>query len=575
MAHPLSSSRGKYVDLNTFRGLGEDPAHRPSYPTDRFTTLASWNYMTADDGTGFRNISWKGVRLLKDPDAHIAYHDLLWEVKPRTIIELGVYSGGSLLWMRDLTRAFGIRTQLHGIERDLGRVCIPADEMDGITLHSGDLNDPAQSFSWLRSVEHPVLLIDDAHCNTFNVLDAALTMFLQAGDYVVIEDTMPLWHRYSPNRLQEIVRSFDGRLELDAHYSTMPGQLSNGVFRVASSPPAISAVDSRPNEKWVDVPVIDIAPLMNGDSEAKAAVAKQIRDACGPGGMGFFYAKNHSVPTAAHSTSVAKFHASMTNEEKFRTALQHYNPANVGYTRAGYYMATTTKANESFCVLNPCFDANHPRIAQPTPMHEANQWPDPKEFAWFRKDQEEHYWRMFEVSQALLRGFSLALGKEESFFDSFFKRETTLSSLSLIRYPFLENYPTVKTAQDGTLLSFDDHYDVSLVTVLYQSQVSNLQVSLADGSWRSIRANDTCFLVNGGTFMEYITHGFFKSPFHRVKLVNAERQSIPYFVNLAHESVVPPFVPFCDAAAPTRAPVPYGTYLAEGLQALIKKNNHT
>lgn len=72
------------------------------------------------------------------------------------------------------------------------------------------------------------------------------------------------------------------------------------------------------------------------------------------------------------------------------------------------------------------------------------------------------------MTKVLLRGFALALGKNENFFDQYYKEWDTISKLRLIRYPYLEEYPPVKTAPDGTKISFDNHKDISLLTVLYE-----------------------------------------------------------------------------------------------------------
>lgn len=77
------------------------------------------------------------------------------------------------------------------------------------------------------------------------------------------------------------------------------------------------------------------------------------------------------------------------------------------------------------------------------------------------------------MCKVLLRGFALALGKDEHFFDKYYNQNDTLSSIRLIRYPYLEDYPPVITAPDGTKLSFDWHIDVSLLTVLYEPRINN------------------------------------------------------------------------------------------------------
>ena len=95
-------------------------------------------------------------------------------------------------------------------------------------------------------------------------------------------------------------------------------------------------------------------------------------------------------------------------------------------------------------------------------------WPDEAKHQGFKRFIIEYYWKMFRLSKALLKGFALALGKSEDFFDNVYNPEDTISSLRLIRYPYIEEYPPVITAPDGQKLSFDTHTDVSLLTILYQ-----------------------------------------------------------------------------------------------------------
>ncbi|CAF9909395.1 MAG: hypothetical protein GOMPHAMPRED_006740 [Gomphillus americanus] len=334
---------------------------------------------------------------------------------------------------------------------------------------------------------------------------------------------------------------------------------------------------STPNHAvdYADVPVIDISALFHDDMTSKLQVAKQIDEACR--GSGFFYVKNHQVNLAKLTEFTRNFHMTVTDEEKWDLAIRAYNPKHTKQIRNGYYLPVPNKkAAESFCILNPNFKPDHPRIVDMTPLHEVNVWPDESKHLGFKEFQEKYYFQVFDVSQAILRGIALALGKEETFFEQYFKKSDTLSAVSLIRYPYLDPYPpgAVKTAEDGTKLSFEWHYDVSLITVLYQSQVENLQVETPDG-WKNIAANDDCYLVNGGTYMEHITQGYYPSPRHRVKWINAERQSLPFFANLGWEDTVPPFSPHGKAKNSDYIGLSYGEYLSNGLQGLINKNGQT
>jgi cephamycin C biosynthesis protein len=222
-----------FADLNRFRGVGEDPSYHPPTLTDRPRDwpLDRWAEAPRDLGyDDFANCHWRGVRLLKDPETQAAYHNLLWELRPRTIVELGVFSGGSLVWFRDLTRLMGVDCQVIGVDRDLSRCRIPEEEMDGILLHEGDCEE-LETLAPLRDVAHPLIFIDDAHSNTFNVMRWAVDNVLVPGDYFIIEDMIAAWARYSPNRLTEYMAAFRDELALDMVYANSCQQLDRGVLR--------------------------------------------------------------------------------------------------------------------------------------------------------------------------------------------------------------------------------------------------------------------------------------------------------------------------------------------------------
>ncbi len=228
------SFRRDFLDLNNFRGVGEDPAYQPPVLTDRPRAwpLDAWADAPRDLGfSDFPRSQWRGLRLLKDPPTQAAYHDLLWELRPRTIIELGVYSGGSLVWFRDLTRLMEVDCQVIGLDRNLGRCQIPAAEMSNITLHEADCANLATLEPLRAAIQHPLIVIDDAHCNTFNVMKWSVDHLLAEGDYFIIEDMISYWHRYSPKLLVEYLASFRDVLTMDMIYANSCPQLDRGVFR--------------------------------------------------------------------------------------------------------------------------------------------------------------------------------------------------------------------------------------------------------------------------------------------------------------------------------------------------------
>lgn len=324
-----------------------------------------------------------------------------------------------------------------------------------------------------------------------------------------------------------------------------------------------------------NVPKIDVSPLFGDNIEEKMKVARAIDAASRD--TGFFYAVNHGIDVNRLSQKTKEFHMSITDQEKWDLAIRAYNKEHQDQIRAGYYLPIPNKkAVESFCYLNPNFKPNHPRIQSKTPTHEVNVWPDETKHPGFREFAEQYYWDVFELSTALLRGYALALGKEEDFFTRHFKKDDTLASVVLIRYPFLDPYPpaAIKTAADGTKLSFEWHEDVSLLTVLYQSNVPNLQVETPQG-YLDIEADDTAYLVNCGSYMAHITNNYYPAPIHRVKWVNKERQSLPFFVNLGFYETVQPWDPRNPDGETNKKPISYGQYLHHGLLDLINKNGQT
>lgn len=79
--------------------------------------------------------------------------------------------------------------------------------------------------------EGPVIVIDDAHVNTFNVMRWAVESLLKQGDYFIIEKMIASWERYSPNLLAQYIGSFGDVLRMDMVYANCCPQLQRAVFR--------------------------------------------------------------------------------------------------------------------------------------------------------------------------------------------------------------------------------------------------------------------------------------------------------------------------------------------------------
>lgn len=174
---------------------------------------------------GARRTTWRGHALYKDPFDFFIYTSLLWDLKPRTILEIGAGTGASALWFHDMTRALDLQTEIIAVDRLLPTVDLTAK----ITFERLDLFQLASLEAVLdRDLPRPLLVVEDAHVNLGPVLDA-VTRRLEPGDYLVVEDTL------DPVKYQEFAKFMcrnGEKFEVDSKLADMFGY--NATFNVNS-----------------------------------------------------------------------------------------------------------------------------------------------------------------------------------------------------------------------------------------------------------------------------------------------------------------------------------------------------
>jgi cephalosporin hydroxylase len=137
-------------------------------------------------------LRWRGAALVKDPFDMAIIPQLLAELQPRTVIELGAYQGGSAVWLADNLDLLGIDGHVLSFELDLSRVKVRHPR---VTFFQSDLTNLATLASAgfgparMGDLPHPWLVIEDAHVNTYEVL-CHFDARMQAGDYVIAEDLL-------------------------------------------------------------------------------------------------------------------------------------------------------------------------------------------------------------------------------------------------------------------------------------------------------------------------------------------------------------------------------------------------
>jgi cephalosporin hydroxylase len=153
---------------------------------DRYATALSAPLL-ASVQRGTLSYTYKGIPTLKNPFDLALYPVLLWEVRPRTIIEIGSNRGGSALWMSDTMRTFSLPCHIHSV--DLEEVGLQAPD---VTFHRGDARRLSTVLpdALLKDLPRPLLVIEDADHRMETTL-AVLRFFdawLEPGEYLIVED---------------------------------------------------------------------------------------------------------------------------------------------------------------------------------------------------------------------------------------------------------------------------------------------------------------------------------------------------------------------------------------------------
>ena len=138
---------------------------------------------------GMLDYRYRDIPMQKHPIDMALYARLIWELKPRTIIEIGSLAGGSAAWLGDILRTFGIDGDVISIDVTPPK---PIYQPTNVKFLKGDQNDLSSSLTptVIATLSRPWLVIEDASHHYEPTL-AVLRFFdplLRSGEYIVIED---------------------------------------------------------------------------------------------------------------------------------------------------------------------------------------------------------------------------------------------------------------------------------------------------------------------------------------------------------------------------------------------------
>src|SRR3981081_2896308 len=158
------------------------------------------------------------------------------------------------------------------------------------------------------------------------------------------------------------------------------------------------------------IPVIDIAPLVNGSPEQGHAVASALGRACRD--VGFFYISGHGVPPALIDRVFKTSAAFFAGPASIREAASFSGPGgNRGYIRLGGETLDPGKPADVKEAFNIGLDLapDYPELLARAPFRAANLWPDTPGF---RDTMLDYFVQVCRFGRDLHRGFALDLGLE-------------------------------------------------------------------------------------------------------------------------------------------------------------------
>ncbi len=132
--------------------------------------------------------AYKGVRCLKDPFDLAIYLKLIWDIQPKSLIEIGSKQGGGALWFADMLSVAGLGCPVVSIDR-----VPPTGFTDPrIAFLAGDAARLGQTLTveLLAALPHPWLVIEDS-AHTYDATLGAIGFFavaMRSGDVLIVED---------------------------------------------------------------------------------------------------------------------------------------------------------------------------------------------------------------------------------------------------------------------------------------------------------------------------------------------------------------------------------------------------
>ena len=199
------------------------PIKIPTQQRSWNTTLARENMLSIQNAS--MNYSYRGVPMIKNPFDFALYPVLIWNLKPRTIIEIGSKDGGSAVWLGDMLNNFGIDGHIYSIDI----VEVTSVQHPRVTYMEGNGRALQEILTpgFINSLPRPLLVIEDAD-HSYETSKHVLEFFhpyLKLEEYIVIEDgiisdlVQDASYNIGPHKaLKEFLSEHEDEYEIDSSY---------------------------------------------------------------------------------------------------------------------------------------------------------------------------------------------------------------------------------------------------------------------------------------------------------------------------------------------------------------------
>ena len=270
----------------------------------------------------------------------------------------------------------------------------------------------------------------------------------------------------------------------------------------------------------LEVPIIDVAPLIADASDQKAVAAAMGR-ACRENG--FFYVIGHGVSEDLNRRLEELSHRFFAQdvETKLEIRMALAGKAWRGYFQVGDELTSGKPDVKEGLYFGSELSEDDPRVSAGLPLHGPNLFP--AGISGFGDTILRYMAALTDLGHALMSGMALSLGLEPGYFRERYMADP-LTLFRIFHYP-----PVTPKPEADEQWGVGEHTDYGVLTILKQDDVGGLQVKTGS-RWIDAPPVPNSFVCNIGDMLDRLTRGLYKSTPHRVQNVSGRsRLSFPFF----------------------------------------------